>query len=593
MHELLGKNIGKININTFPSYLKYLCNNINYNYEPDYFINNHSLFPLYRPFLQSKRIDKLKNDMINGNAVSIYMRIGEMAGGICKSDIPKVCLDCLNEDYEKYGEKYFHTMHQVPGNKMCGVHNKMLYQVKYDEKDNYLDIYDINGNNVQYIEIYIDKNLLFQFRNLANDIQFIFKLSNESMNLENTILKYESMLSRKGYITARGILKSEQLENDIINFYGKDFLKILESDIDENISWVKWVAKASKVTHPIRHILFIRFLFGSFKNFYEYEDIGYHPFNLGPWPCLNPMCQHYKKDVISNYMISSRSKPGIPLGIFKCDLCNYTYTRLGPDKEENDKFIKRTVKEYGDVWKEELRRNILKQIYNISGLASVMECDRKTIGKYAKQLGVFDYLNSRMKTEEIGTYKIRRKDNLKNNYKKHIIEYINNNPNANRSNVYSNLMKEYTWLYRYDRQFLESILPKAINRKQCLRKNINRINWEEKDAKLLNCIYDILQDIKQYKVIDRPRLTISYFSKKVNYPLIKCLDKIPRTKKLVEENQETIRDYHIKRVDFAIELLNCENKVLKKSKILKYANLRDRKYVDEYIDNILCNSENK
>jgi hypothetical protein len=142
-------------------------------------------------------------------------------------------------------------------------------------------------------------------------------------------------------------------------------------------------------------------------NFRVFDELEYRPFGSGPWPCLNPAAPHYKEEVITDLKLSNRSKPTNPLGIFKCN-CGYTYTRLGPDRSVDDRYKKRMVKSYGEIWLNSLKDNINKQIYNISELEKIMECNSKTIGKYAKELGIFHLLNSRMKTEKVKSNNIEK-----------------------------------------------------------------------------------------------------------------------------------------------------------------------------------------
>ncbi len=76
------------------------------------------------------------------------------------------------------------------------------------------------------------------------------------------------------------------------------------------------------------------------------------PFGDGPWPCLNPVCKHFKKPIIKEYHITSYycSRHAAPVGTFQC-ICGFTYSREGPDSSAEDQFKKSanpTI--YGSLW---------------------------------------------------------------------------------------------------------------------------------------------------------------------------------------------------------------------------------------------------
>lgn len=61
---------------------------------------------------------------------------------------PKVCLECMKEDIEKYGECYFHRSHQLSDVNVCYKHHTLLYEVnrKYGNKHQY-DYNNLTENN--------------------------------------------------------------------------------------------------------------------------------------------------------------------------------------------------------------------------------------------------------------------------------------------------------------------------------------------------------------------------------------------------------------------------------------------------------------
>lgn len=174
----------------------------------------------------------------------------------------------------------------------------------------------------------------------------------------------------------------------------------LESDVDENDkkSWIRlMLSEKDRFVHPIRHLIFIRFLFGSVKKFESYNE-DYKPFGDGPWPCLNPVADHYKKLTINDCDIKPRKNISEPVGTFKCS-CGFTYSRQGPDKTENDKYRYGRIVQFGYVWEDKLRDLVLNSNLSIAKIAKEMKCYRNTVIKYATIMGIFDKLNTKLRIQ--------------------------------------------------------------------------------------------------------------------------------------------------------------------------------------------------
>ncbi|WP_252233894.1 TnsD family transposase [Clostridium sp. ZS1] len=518
----------------FPCYLQYFSNQLGKEttYTPEYLIKNHTILPLYFPFLMKERIGVIIEDMKSNNSKGVYLKIGEFAGGICKNIGIRVCQKCIKEDEVKDGEAFIHREHQVPGNLVCYKHFEILREIiipKYTGIEKY-NIYNFHSQNS-----YVNESNFIYFKKLCIDIHEIFMCKENDIKFNELIKKYKVRLIQKGLASVTGIVNWKKVNMELLEFFPSNFLEILESNImkDDKFTWTKMLLKTKTVVHPIRHILFIEFLFGSVHNLINFNEIEYSPFGKGPWPCLNPVAHHYKKDVVNDLEISRRSTGDKPLGVFKCN-CGYSYTRLGPDKKIEDRYIKRTVKTYGEIWMKSLKDNIINQKYSISYLGKLMECDSKTIGTYAKELGVFHLLNSNMKTYKKNEENEPRYNvNLEEQYKSDILKLIEKNPNIIRSEVSRKLSKQYTWMFRYRKEWLYSKLPEKIDKHIDSRKVKVYVDWEIRDIELSEKVTDIINYMKMHN----RNITISGISKVIKFPIKKYLHKLPNTKKVLEYNK--------------------------------------------------------
>ncbi len=100
-----------------------------HSYTLDALINKHTLYPLYAPFLPGDRLRRLQKQMISGNGLSLLRLIGQLGNASNSTTSPlwlRYCPTCVAEDRARYGECYWHRLHQVLGVEVCLKHNTLL-----------------------------------------------------------------------------------------------------------------------------------------------------------------------------------------------------------------------------------------------------------------------------------------------------------------------------------------------------------------------------------------------------------------------------------------------------------------------------------
>jgi hypothetical protein len=95
----------------------------------DHLRDHHTLFPLIEPFLSPdlhrKCVDSLYGDRTSRHHVGVCRRVL----GLDAFTRLKSCPGCRREDRKRYGEAYFHCVHQVPGVVRCPHHGCVLQEV--------------------------------------------------------------------------------------------------------------------------------------------------------------------------------------------------------------------------------------------------------------------------------------------------------------------------------------------------------------------------------------------------------------------------------------------------------------------------------
>lgn len=532
-------------------------------YTADNLINNNSIFPFYIPFLLSSRKEELINDIKNKNGIGIYNKIGMCAGSVCKKYGIYYCPICAKKDIDTLGEAYIHREHQLEGVFICPHDGAELKKYSKDK---------ILSSKVEFIRFdgklldftctnHINKSFYNNLYLLSKAAYYLLKNDFDKINKDSLTEKYKNILLKKDLATPNGSIKQSTLYKEFIDFYGKDFLKFIESDIDNTYeyNWLRVITRnCSRAVHPIRHLLFINFLTQDIEKFFSSFKEEFYPFGKGPWLCLNKASNHYKQYVVNDLNITPDYKTRIPVGTFTCS-CGFIYSRKGPDKVESDKYKIGRIKQFGYQWEEKLYKCINSN-YSTAKIASILGCDKKTVLKYSKLLTSNKSTSSTSKMVDnlnIDLYKKIILDN-KDNYK-------------SRTELRQNFPKEYIYLYRHDKDWLFANLPKVEER--VVIKN-TRIDWSVKDIELLR----LLEENYNYLINIEPpmRLSVSFIQKtlKINEYYIKNIDKLPKFKKYLNSIYETIEEFQIRRCKKLIDNKLNNEEPIQLWKIQRLAGIR-------------------
>jgi hypothetical protein len=574
--------------------LEYLLKQLGGKYTPKYFINNHTGFPFYSPFLPIKRRNELKQAMSTGTGKALYTKLGLVAGAICRKEGIYYCPICSKKEIREYGEPYIHREHQLQGVAVCPHHGATLKKYIMDRT---------NSSRIEFIRLdekLLDFNVDFEKRKsiynkllkISKAAYYLLKNDLSEFTKDSVAERYKKLLANKDFLTINKRIKQNELHKAFVDFYGKDILEIFESsiDVDNEYNWLKVISRNSKRTvHPIRHILFIQFLVEDIKEFFNLPKVCCAPFGKSPWPCLNPVSPYYKKEIITDLKITPDYKTRLPVGTFKCD-CGFIYSRKGPDKTPKDRYKIGRIKEFGHVWESKLKSYLQEGKYGLRQLARLMQCDPGTIKKYDKKLGI-NYYN------EVQDIKDESKKISKENeaidieaYKKKIKEVIKTNLELSRTEIRKLCQKEYTYLYRHDKAWLYKNLPKKKDKQHSNSKNRYRVNWDLRDIEILDRIEE---QYNNFLASEEPvRITKSILGKATGlFPMLdKKIDKLPKTKKFLDDHLESVQAFQLRRSKKMIDQKLAHNEYIKLWEIQRMAGIRSshfnniRDCLEDYIE---------
>lgn len=560
----------------FPSRLEHLssqlCNNSPYT--SHYFINYHTLFPVYAPFLPSVRKSEILNDMKYGNGQGIYTKIGMVAGSICKKEELFYCPECAENDILNHNEPYFHRVHQAQGVLVCPEHGCLLkkYPVTRN-KTSRIQFIRLDSKILNFEAEYVNDSACSErLQKVAISVKFLLNNHLHHVDQKKIRDKYLNLLEAKGLLTCNGTVKQKELHGEFKNFWGEQFLKLIESSIDEDneYNWLKVVTrKPGRVVHPLRHILLILFLCGNMDEFFRREAECDGHFGKGPWPCLNPVSDHYKQEVVYDLAITPDYKTRRPVGTFKCS-CGFIYSRKGPDPGQDDRYIIGRIKNFGMIWENKLENHLVERQWGLRELAKAMQCDPKTVVKFADKFGLRNKINGNMKVET----KVRENKvsmDYRAQYSEDIVKLIHEQPEYSRTQVRNQLQKQYSWFYKNDSKWLKDNLPLPQVKSS---HNFKRIDWNRRDTELVEEIHKIyLQLIGS----DVPvRITKSIIGRKLGKAamLETKLSKLPKTNRYLVQILETVGQFQIRRAKLICNQLFKEKGVLSRWEVVRRAGLK-------------------
>ncbi|MCD9188953.1 MAG: TnsD family transposase [Pyrinomonadaceae bacterium] len=536
------------------------------------FIERHTLLPLYAPFLPPERALLVLNSMRSHFKGDIHNRVGIMAGVMPIYRYFRFCSVCLQEEVRKYGEPYWHRLHQIPGIYVCPDHRVLLQNSTVKIKgENRHEFYAADESNclskpvaVSYSNDTFNKLLL-----LAQDVELLLNAPLESRIGEWYRKKYQSSLIDRGLAAPSGRVFQFELLREFNEFYGTEFLTAVHSNIesDEMSNWLSGIVRKHRKTfHPIRHLLLIRFLGQDVNSFFS-NDQSSKPFGIGPWVCFNGSSNHYLERTVKSLTISYSSDAKKMIGTFSCQ-CGFIYSTSDPSVPHSNKLSFGKIKSFGKIWERKLTELLIKEKNSFRKTAKSLKVDTNTVINHAKRLNLVS---------------LTKKDDFeKNNHSASNLAYkravnrnawktlTKDNPCSSKTELRKALPALYIWLYRNDRKWLDKNSPK----KKRINPNNKRVDWLKRDKEVLLLTQKAVKTIFEK---DPPvRVTISSVGKTIGLRALmeKHIKRLPETAAFLDGQVETVEAFQIRRVLWAVTKLESSGEYIVPWKVIRLAGLK-------------------
>ncbi|WP_414587908.1 TniQ family protein [Scytonema sp. PCC 10023] len=280
--ELFGFHSQQVCRVTLTNNLNYLVNNLPLlsAQTVDNFLQNYTLYPFYATFLTPQEVWLLKDSMrkkLNASILEIAKVARNSIGESQK--FLKFCPLCLEEDIQKYGEAYWHRMHQIPGVVVCSTHGVLLQNSSVPIEAKGIHYHAASPENCQLKTQKISrtapsvKNILI----LVQEIGWLINSNIVFKGLGWLRNQYKSYLVNQKFMVllpgGKFRFNETSFSDAIFNFYGQEILEIINPNFIKSpvnfCSMSLLTCDINPVIDRMTHILMIKFLANSLEEFFK------------------------------------------------------------------------------------------------------------------------------------------------------------------------------------------------------------------------------------------------------------------------------------------------------------------------------------
>jgi len=484
------------------------------------------------------------------------------------------CPYCVEEDRKQFGECYWHRVHQIPGVEVCPFHNIDLQNCRMHitEASNVFEYFSAERmlGTISCVNSKKTNTCDNELLKIAQDALWLLHNHNLAASLPSVQKKYLILLADHGLATYKGNkIYTSKLLQAFQQEYPSDLLKRLHCELSEFIH-DNWVARlphmANQVKHPVQHLLFIHFLGHAIETFLDLPT-EQKPFGTGPWPCLNPICEHYReRQIQACEVIYSSAKDGLPRGKFSCE-CGFTYSRIGPDRSEEDHFQASHVKLFGSRWEAKLRELLEDPTISKRQSTRILGVSARTLERQTKKLG---WSLPRSWGQSALSQKVQSSSNvhavnvpdpvMQAKYRSIWLSTVEECQEEGVKQIKSRIPGVHKWLYNHDREWLRS--HTLIRKQNQLRKHplTTLLDWKRRDEEFAIEVRTSALRIKMDS--EHPvRLSIASITREMSHRIIIShnLNRLPLTAQALAAFTETNEAFAIRRVQCLAGCYQQEN----------------------------------
>lgn len=549
LRELFGSTTITATVD-LPSHLNALVQNLPplSKHTVESLIQKYTLYPFYAPFLFPDKAELVRGSMLEHSWGDIHTRAGIMASAVRTPNRLRFCPACFREEQEKYGEAYWHRLHQLSGVVICPAHLTLL-------QDSSVAVRGANKHEFvaasedcclpKLRQLTYQSNTFKQLVGLAQDVEWLLNNAVTPEDTASLLGRYKSLLIEARLATATGRVRQAELIRRFSSFFGSELLKLLDSDVssESESNWLSnIVRKHRKTFHPLRHLLLMRFLGHPVSAFFALET-HFKPFGVGPWRCFNGAAKHYLQLTVERVKVTWSRDSKKALGMFYCS-CGFSYSTTDPRLPTAMQFKFGKIKTFGKLWEKKLRRLVEVRKLGLRETARQLRVDPLTVKRHAQRLGVSYQWGSQPSpiAEPPTMHSHEVHEEIMAVHRKTWTQLRRTGAGVSKTAIRLQAPATYTWLYRHDRTWLDSHSPS----RKVPTMPISRVDWDRRDEAVLAEAQTAVRELLKRQPL--VRVTVSRVGKVIgSLPLLEQhSDKLRLTKAYLETVTESQEQFQIR-----------------------------------------------
>ncbi len=329
---------------TFPSRLEHLSAQLPHtqNATVAELINSHTVVPFHRMFMAQVSAKRLES-AIAKNAIDSYESRGRSF--LIRSDCLRFCAACAISDREQFGEAYWHRNHQLRHITVCPKHAVLLQRstLGMTETETHFVSAEKAIPTCGSMPRSVSESQEFSFAIwLAKQSAWMLDNPGTAFLPDQVAQLYKMQLFRRRYASISGTIRMAEVELFLSSKMTQSVLASIGIDTGITLAQSDRVRRLVKrgIGTSLEHLMLLWCLNLSVEGLHAaLSKIG--NFESGPWPCLNPVCTHYRVNVIEECERKTDAR-GQLFGVFTC-ACGFGYSRRGPDPDGISRYCQHKI----------------------------------------------------------------------------------------------------------------------------------------------------------------------------------------------------------------------------------------------------------
>lgn len=521
----------------------------------DAVIERRTFLPYYSPLLTTSTYAKARDWMADSKRASVRVKCGACTNRVRPPKFFRGCPECDRANRKEYGETYWRRLFQLPGVEVCPVHELFLEpsDIRLDPLPNRHKYFSAEAAHLAAKPHAISQkdpahSILLD---LARRVDWLLQQERLNPGLETLHQQYRSLLDVRGFGTRAGSVRMDDLRREVIGFFGPTLLDLLQCGLrnEHGDGWLgHMLRKQNTAVAPLRHLLLLQAMRIELEEFFypsrfsQVVQSVQRP--IGPWMCLNAICEHSGEACITEATPQAPDTNGMKHLLIRCSYCGFAH--VVPESASSPTRATRVI-DYGAVWKKCLKRQWADSTITLRQMARKLGVDPKTVKQRAAELGLNFPRQGKRPVTKRGLYVAKGPDKSKL-LDEHRLSWSNlrsKRPTAGTKELRQDSPALYAWLYRNDRAWLAKHCPPRKKPKS----NCSHVDWAKRDENLAGQIATVAAHIKNRTGAPR-RVTVTAIGRALGKQSLfeAALSKLPLTRSVINSVLESGEDFAIRRI---------------------------------------------